>query len=109
MNRFGIFLFRLFFLLIVILLLFLDETEVDGINNDDDDDDGDTAALVGIVLFLLFCIKICMYTKILIVAPVSIAYPQLLPNNVSMLNFGFTKVSTTPDAMATDAMIIINL
>lgn len=106
MNRFGIFLFRLFFLLIVILLLFLDETEVDGINNDDDDD---TAALVDVALFLLFCIKICMYTKILIVAPVSIVYPQLLPNNVSMLNFGFTKVSTTPDAMATDAMIIINL
>lgn len=105
MNRFGIFLFRLFFLLIVILLLFLDEIEVDGINNNDDD----KAALVGIVLFLLFCIKICMYTKILIVAPVSIAYPQLLPNNVSMLNFGFTKVSTTPDTMATDAMIIINL
>ena len=107
MNRFDIFLFRLFFLLIVILL-FLDEIEVDGINNADDDDD-DTAALVGVVLFLLFCIKICMYTKILIVAPVSIAYPQLLPNNVSILNFGFTKVSTTPDAMATDAMIIINL
>lgn len=104
MNRFGIFLFRLFFLLIVILLLFLDETEVDGINNDDD-----TAALVDVALFLLFCIKICMYTKILIVAPVSIVYPQLLPNNVSMLNFGFTKVSTTPDAMATDAMFIINL
>jgi hypothetical protein len=111
MNRFGIFLFRLFFLLIVILLLFLDETEVDGINDDDDDDDDDddTAALVDVALFLLFCIKICMYTKILIVAPVSIVYPQLLPNNVSMLNFGFTKVSITPDAMATDAMIIINL
>jgi hypothetical protein len=63
--------------------------EVDGVNNNDDD----TAAVVvvvvvvGVVLLLLFCIKICMYTKTLIVAPVSKAYPQLLPNSVPMLNF----------------------
>jgi len=56
--------------------------EVDGINNDD----GDTAAVVVVVLLLLlFCIRICVYTKILIVAPVSIVYPQLLPNSVFML------------------------
>ena len=80
--------------------------EVDGINNDD----GDTAAVVVVVLLLLlFCIRICVYTKILIVAPVSIVYPQLLPNSVFMLNFVFTNVSTIPDAMETDAMIIINL
>ena len=80
--------------------------EVDGINNDD----GDTAAVVVVVLLLLlFCIRICVYTKILIVAPVSIVYPQLLPNSVFMLNFVLTKVSTIPDAMETDAMIIINL
>ena len=80
-----------------------DEMEVDGINND-----GDTAAVV-VVLLLLFCIRICVYTKILIVAPVSIVYPQLLSNSAFMLNFVFTKVSTIPDAMETDAMIIINL
>jgi hypothetical protein len=84
--------------------------EVDGINNDD----GDTAAVVVVVvvvvlLLLLFCIRICVYTKILIVAPVSIVYPQLLPNSVFMLNFVLTKVSTIPDAMETDAMIIIDL
>ena len=87
----------------VFLLFFFHEVEVDGINNDDG------AAAVLVVLFLLFCIKICMYTKILIVAPISIVYPQLLPNSVFMLNFVFTKVSTIPDAMETDAMIIINL
>jgi hypothetical protein len=65
--------------------------EVDGVNNNNDDD---TAAVVvvvvvvvGVVLLLLFCIKICMHTKTLIVAPVSKAYPQLLPNSVPMLNF----------------------
>ena len=79
--------------------------EVDGINNDD----GDTAAVVVVLLLLLFCIRICVYTKILIVAPVSIVYPQLLPNSVFMLNFVLTKVSTIPDAMETDAMIFINL
>ena len=47
--------------------------EVDGVNNDDDDDTA--AVVVGVVLLLLFCIKICMYTKTLIVAPVSKAYP----------------------------------
>jgi hypothetical protein len=59
--------------LIVFLLFFLDEMEVDGVNNDDDDDTA--AVVVGVVLLLLFCIKICMYTKTLIVAPVSKAYP----------------------------------
>ena len=88
--------------MIVFLLFFLDE--VDGINDDDD-----AAAVVVVVLLLLFCIKICMYTKILIVAPVSIVYPQLLPNSVSMLNFVFINVSIIPDAMATDAMTFINL
>jgi uncharacterized membrane protein YhaH (DUF805 family) len=86
--------------LIVFLLFFLDEMEVDGVNNNNDDD---TAAVVvvvvGVVLLLLFCIKICMYTKTLIVAPVSKAYPQLLPNSVPMLNFVFTNISTIPDAM----------
>ena len=77
--------------------------EVDGINNDDD------TAAVAAVLLLLFCIKICKYTITLIVAPVSIVYPQLLPNSVSMLNLLLTKVSTIPDTIATDAMIIINL
>ena len=91
-------------LLIVFLLFFLNEMEADGVNND-----GDTAAVVVVVLLLLFCIRICVYTKTLIVAPVSIVYPQLLPNSVFMLNFVFTKVSTIPDAMETDAMIIINL
>jgi hypothetical protein len=76
--------------------------EVDGINKDDD-----IAAVV--ILLLLFCNKICVYTIILIVAPVSIAYPQLLPNSVSMLNLLFTKVITIPDAMATDTIIVINL
>ena len=89
--------------MIVFLLFFLDE--VDGINNNDND----AAAVVVVVLLLLFCIKICMYTKILIVAPVSIVYPQLLPNSVSMLNFVFINVSIIPDAMATDAMTFINL
>jgi len=89
--------------MIVFLLFFLDE--VDGINNDDND----AAAVVVVVLLLLFCIRICMYTKILIVAPVSMIYPQLLPNSVSMLNFVFTKVSTIPDVKATDAMTFINL
>jgi hypothetical protein len=88
--------------MIVFLLFFLDE--VDGINNDDD-----AAAVVVVVLLLLFYIKICTYTKILIVAPVSIVYPQLLLNSVSMLNFVFTKVSTIPEAKATDAMTFINL
>lgn len=87
----------------VFLLFFFNEVEVDGINNDDD------AAAVLVVLLLLFCIKICMYTKILIVAPISIVYPQLLPNSVSMLNFVFMNVSIIPDAMATDAMTFINL
>jgi hypothetical protein len=67
--------------LIVFLLFFLDEMEVDGVNNDDDDDTA--AVVVGVVLLLLFCIKICMYTKTLIVAPVSKAYPQLLPNIIN--------------------------
>ena len=57
-----------------------------GTNNDD----GDTSA-EAVVLLLLFCIKICTYTITLIVAPVSIVYPQLLPNSVSMLNLLFTK------------------
>ena len=78
--------------------------EVDGINNDDD-----AAAVVIVVLLLLFCIKICMYTKTLIIAPVSIAYPQLVPNSDFMLNFVFIRVNTPPDVMATDAMIIIDL
>ena len=77
--------------------------EVDGIINDDD-----TAAVVA-VLLLMFCIKICVYTITLVVAPVSKAYPQLLPNSVSTLNLPFTNVSTIPDPIATDAMIIINL
>ena len=98
-NRFDIFLLWLYLLLLIVFLLFfLNETEVDGINNDDDTD----AVEVVVRLLFLFCIKICVYTKTLIVAPVSIVYPQLLPNSVS-------RVSTIPDAMATDATIIINL
>jgi len=102
-NRFDIFLFWPFLLLIVFLLFFLNEMEVDGIINDDD-----TAAVVA-VLLLMFCIKICVYTITLVVAPVSKAYPQLLPNSVSTLNLPLTNVSTIPDPIATDAMIIINL
>ncbi len=102
-SHFSISFFQI--ILIVFLLFFLNETEVDGINNDDD-----AAAVVVVVLLLfLFCIKICMYTKTLVVDPVSIMYPQLLSNIVSMLNFVLTRVSKIPDAMATDATIIINL
>ena len=107
-NRFDIFLLWLYLSLLIVFLLFLlNEIEVDGINNDDDDD---TAAVVVVVLLLfLFCIKICMYTKTLIVDPLSIVYHPLLPNSVSILNFVLTRVSTIPDAMAIDATIIINL
>jgi hypothetical protein len=69
--------------LIVFLLFFLDEMEVDGVNNNNDDDTAAVVVVVGVVLLLLFCIKICMYTKTLIVAPVSKAYPQLLPNIIN--------------------------
>ena len=91
----------------IFTIFFLDEMEVDGVNSNNDDDTA--AVVVGVVLLLLFCIKICMYTKTLIVAPVSKAYPQLLPNSVPMLNFVFTNISTIPDAMTTDAMTFIDL
>jgi hypothetical protein len=81
--------------------------EVDGVNSEDDDTVA--AVVVAVLLLFLLCIKICVYTKILIVAPASIVYPQVLPNSVSILNFVLTMVSTIPDAMAADATIIINL
>ena len=59
--------------------------EVDGINNDDDRAAVIVVVAAVVVLLILFCIKMYVYTKTLIVAPVSIAYPQLLPNSVSML------------------------
>jgi hypothetical protein len=92
--------------MILFLLNFLDEVEVDGINNDDDDA---AAVVVVVVLLPLFCIKICIYTKMLIVAPDSIVYPQLVLNSLSMLNFVFINVSTIPEAKATDAITFINL
>ena len=91
----------------IFTIFFLDEMEVDGVNSNNDDDTA--AVVVGVVLLLLFCIKICMYTKTLIVAPVSKAYPQLIPNSVHILNFVFTNISTIPDAMTTDAMTFIDL
>jgi hypothetical protein len=105
MNRFGIFLFRLL-LIIVFLVSFLNRVDFDGINNDVD---GEAAAPVVGLPPLLFCFKICIYTKILIVAAVNIVYPQLVLNSLSNVNFVFTKVSTIPDVRAIDAITFINL
>jgi hypothetical protein len=113
MNRFDFFFFRLFVLAMIseFLRSLLNEVDVDGINSDDwGCSDAREGSVLGFVLLhVLFCIKMCTYTKRLIVAPVTIAYPQLLPNNDSMLNLLFTIVSKIPDPMATDAMTFINI
>jgi hypothetical protein len=113
MNRFDIFFFRLFVLAMIsaFLRFLFNEVDVDGINSDDAGcGDAREGSVLGFVLLrALFCIKMCTYTKRLIVAPVSIAYPQLLPNMNSVLNLLFTNVSTIPDPMATDAMTFINI
>ena len=113
MNRLDIFLFWLFVLAMIsaFLRFLFNEMDVDGISSDDRGcGDAVEGSVIGFVLLrVLFCIKMCTYTKRLIVDPISITYPQLLANRDSTLNLVFTNVSTIPDPMATEAMTFINI
>jgi hypothetical protein len=80
------------------------------IDDDADEDRGDGRSPEEFVLLtLLFCIIMCMYTNRLITAPVSIMYPHLLAKSDSMPNLLLTNVNRIPDAIAIDAMTFIKL